>query len=416
MNKIFVGLDVSSKSFSMACINEEGKVILKTKSFRNSPQGASSALSSLLSIIPEGTPCEISIGTESTSFYDFHLANFFSSCQELQNHKVSVRRVNPLRINRFRKALHEIHKTDKSDPIIIAEFLRMGKNLPPPHNPSDPYAPLRSLTRFRVHLVNAIVREVNFLLSNLFLYLSEFASQKPLKVSSKTSLALIEELSPEEIAEKSVEEIVELLTKNGKGRFREPERIAETIKYLTRESFRIRAELARSVHFVLINSIRNIRAFKESLKEVSRAIREEMKAFPNTLGTVPGIGEILSAGIIAEIGDIGRFERDDQIAKLAGLVWGRFQSGGFEGEERRMIKSANKYLRYYICEAANSVRRNVVQFSNYYWKKYKESRSNHHKRALVLTARKFIRLVFNLLKEGKIFRPEGSSAEETNES
>ena len=70
-----------------------------------------------------------------------------------------------------------------------------------------------------------------------------------------------------------------------------------------------------------------------------------------------------------------------------------------------MIKGANKYLRYYLIEAADSVRKNDVVFSNYYWKKYKEANKHRHKRALVLTARKLVRVIFYLLKTGNIYRP-----------
>jgi len=138
---------------------------------------------------------------------------------------------------------------------------------------------------------------------------------------------------------------------------------------------------------------------------VDRAIKDELKAFPNTLTTVPGIGDILAAGIIAEIGDINKYSSNDKIAKLAGLVWGRYQSGDFEREEKRLIKGANKYLRYYLIEAADSVRRNDPVFGEYYWKKYREVSKHQHKRALVLTARKLVRLIYTLLSKGVIYQP-----------
>ena len=156
---------------------------------------------------------------------------------------------------------------------------------------------------------------------------------------------------------------------------------------------------------MLIHTVRNIRALKKTLKEIDKAIKEELKSFPNTLCSIGGIGDIFSTGIIAEIGYAERFAKNDKIAKLAGLVWPEKQSGKFKAEERRMIKTANKYLRYYLIEAADSVRKNDVVFSNYYWKKYKESNKHRHKRALVLTARKLVRVIFYLLKTGNIYRP-----------
>ena len=46
--------------------------------------------------------------------------------------------------------------------------------------------------------------------------------------------------------------------------------------------------------------------------------------------------------------------------------WNRSQSGDFEAEHSRMIKSGNRYLRYYLLEAANSVRRCDSEFRRYY--------------------------------------------------
>jgi len=91
------------------------------------------------------------------------------------------------------------------------------------------------------------------------------------------------------------------------------------------------------------------------LKELNRAIEKEMKGFSNPLLSVRGIGPVYAAGILACIGNIKRFSTHNQIAKLAGLVWKRNQSGKFEAQERRLIRQADRYLRYYLVEAANSL-------------------------------------------------------------
>ncbi|MCI8281060.1 MAG: IS110 family transposase, partial [Lachnospiraceae bacterium] len=41
-------------------------------------------------------------------------------------------------------------------------------------------------------------------------------------------------------------------------------------------------------------------------------------------------------------------------------------------------------------------------------KKYAETRNHQHKRALALTSRKFIRLLFGLLDKGQLYSPEKS--------
>lgn len=65
-----------------------------------------------------------------------------------------------------------------------------------------------------------------------------------------------------------------------------------------------------------------------------------------------------------------------------------------------MQKARNTYLRYYIVEAANMVKLFVPEYKEYYQKKYSEVKIHQHPRALVLTARKLVRLLFYLSKQG----------------
>ncbi|PFY38495.1 IS110 family transposase, partial [Bacillus toyonensis] len=69
-------------------------------------------------------------------------------------------------------------------------------------------------------------------------------------------------------------------------------------------------------------------------------------------------------------------------------------------------QNRNHYLRYYLVEAANSVRKHVLEYQEYYAKKYNEVPKHQHKRALVLIARKFVRLVDALLRNHQLFTPE----------
>src|SRR5699024_11638611 len=79
---------------------------------------------------------------------------------------------------------------------------------------------------------------------------------------------------------------------------------------------------------------------------------------------------VFAAGIIAEIGQIERFEDETKIAKYAGLYWRKHQSGRFTAEDTSLTRNGNQYLRYYLVEAANSVRRHVPEYKDYYAKKY----------------------------------------------
>src|SRR5699024_11514139 len=89
-----------------------------------------------------------------------------------------------------------------------------------------------------------------------------------------------------------------------------------------------------------------------------------------TLKSVTGISPVFDARIIAEIAQIERFEDETKIAKYAGLYWRKHQSGRFTAEDTSLTRNGNQYLRYYLVEAANSVRRHVPEYKDYYAKKY----------------------------------------------
>jgi transposase len=112
---------------------------------------------------------------------------------------------------------------------------------------------------------------------------------------------------------------------------------------------------------------------------------------------------VLASGILAEIGTIASFGSHDSLAKYAGLTWRVTQSGDYSSDDTRMTKTGNKYLRYYLIEAANSVRNHVPEYRDFYNKKYGEVTTHCHKRALALTSRKLVRLIFGLLTKNQIY-------------
>ena len=106
-----------------------------------------------------------------------------------------------------------------------------------------------------------------------------------------------------------------------------------------------------------------------------------MAGLSQTLESIPGIGPVFAAGIIAEIGQIERFDDETKIAKYAGLYWRTHQFGRFTVENTSLFRNGNHYLRYYLVEAANSVRRHVSGYQEYYAKnimKYQNINTNVH--------------------------------------
>ena len=216
-------------------------------------------------------------------------------------------------------------------------------------------------------------------------------------------------LTPDEIVGAPIEELAGVLKEHSRGRIVEPEEVAEVVKQAARRSYRLSASMVEPVNLILSSSLLTIRTLSTQLKPLDKAIAAQLAATPpQTLSSVPGLGPVFTAGIVAEIGDVNRFEREESLAKFAGLTWRRHQSGEFEGEDRPLSRTGNAYLRYYLVEAANSVRHSCPEFGFYYRKKFGEATRHKHRRALVLTARKLVRLIHSMLRSGRIYQPAGT--------
>lgn len=187
-----------------------------------------------------------------------------------------------------------------------------------------------------------------------------------------------------------LQELTDFIMEKGKNRFPDPDAVAKAIQKAAGSSYRLPKTVNDSVNQVLSLSITSMKALESQIKEFDKAISTQMELLPNVLISVPGIGPVLSAGIMAEIRDINRFENHAQLAKYAGLAWNRHQSGDFEAQTTRIINSGNRFLKYYLCEAAFSLARCDKEYPDFYNLKYKEVNRHQHKRALVLTARKFV--------------------------
>lgn len=378
---------------------------LKKFAVQNNPAGASFLRDQIISLADKHSCKEIHIGMESTSVYSFHPAMFLNEDENLRKYRTKVFVINATLIKQFKKAYPYLDKTDDIDAWVIADRLRFGR-LPYTVVMQEQFLALQRLTRMRYRLVHNMTREKQYFLQNLFLKCNAFRSEVESSAFGNAIMELfLEQYSLDEISSMDVSVLADFLREKGKNRFPDPEGVAKCIKKAANSSYRLSKCVEDTVDVLLATSIECIRTLSAQIKQLDKAIERLLDGIPNTLQTIPGIGPVFCSGILAEIGDIQRFKDQASIAKYAGLTWSKYQSGNFEAEETKMIRSCNHYLRFYLIEAANSVKRVEPEFRDYYHKKYREVSKHQHKRALVLTARKLVRLVDALLRNDQIYTP-----------
>ena len=163
----------------------------------------------------------------------------------------------------------------------------------------------------------------------------------------------------DDLANADLEELTSFIDEKGRN-FADPRcKKPKAIQTAARDSYRLPITVNNSVNQAMAVSIASMRALERQVKgSWDKAIEHQFEIIPNTLISIPGIGKVYSAGIIAEIGNIHRFDSQASVRQVCRPLSGpQHQSGEFEAEHSRMIKSGNRYLRYYLLEAANSVRR-----------------------------------------------------------
>lgn len=402
-----VGIDVSSQEHAVRLLDEAGDPQGGEFAVANNLSGAKALLEHLDQVA--GDYDQVLVGLEATGIYWWHLYRFLQQKAQEASPPRRVVVFNPKVIHGFREVYTAMDKTDPQDAFLIAERLRFGRL--PDYPPPDPrYFPLQRLTRYRFHLVQTLVRTKAHTLTLLFLASSEYKRLEPFKDPfGATSLAILtEQQGLDKLAEMPLEALVDFLDTQGRHRFKDPEALARLLKQVAADSFRLDQDAVEPVHFALSSALSHIRFLTQQLKSLDRRVASELERFPNTLLSVRGIGPVYAAGLIAEIGDVSRFEDDDALAKYAGLWWPRQQSGQFEASDRSLSRAGNAYLRYYLCEAANSLRVHNEVYRQFYERKYKETPKHPHKRACVLTARKLVRLVYALLRTNQLWKSEAA--------
>ena len=406
--KLFVGIDVSSEKLDVCFLNDDG-VILSDLALSNNILGASIIKTEVLKLHKLYNYKRIVIGMESTSIYSHHPSTFLHEDKDLKSlGVVEVLVLNPKNIKKYGDIFDE-DKTDRIDARHIAEFLSLQR-FKTSVIKEEKYVALQRLTRSRSQLISQVNKCKMHFLENLYYKCNTLA--KELKEDAGTSPHgaaltdfLTEFLSLDEIAQMELEDLAALLQEKGRGRFKNPENIAKVIKNAIRNSYRLGDMLQESVDVVLAMYVDTIKTLNKQIKVLDKAIERLAEAIPEIqiLRSIPGIGPVYAAGIIAEIGQIERFDNDTKIAKYAGLHWKKKQSGKVESERTSLTFTGNKFLRYYLVEAANSVRLREPVYCDYYRKKYSEVPKHRHKRALVLTARKLVRLVDVLLRNHQLY-------------
>ena len=387
---LYVGIDVASTKHN-CCIMDDHERVIEEFAFTNDQAGFSELAMRLnFPIIPQGTKRHI--GLEATGVYGENLTEF------LRRNGYEVTTFNPLSVKKQLTATTlRKTKTDKSDAKFLAVMLARGNykpDAPTLYHTSE----LKSLSRRRFLLVkkrSAAKNVANALITKLF---PEYLSQKFFSdMFGVSSMAVLMKYpSAKDIASCRPSSLGKLLESTSRGRFGIDK--AKELIALAKSSV---AVYSRADTVILSMTLEEIQFFTMQIKRLEQEIHQHFQEHPSPVLTIPGIGEVIGAMIISEIGNIERFSNPNKLLAFAGLDPSVYQSGKFTPSSGSMVKRGSPYLRWALLWASRTVPHYSTTFRAYMDKKTNEGK--HFNVATSHVAKKLVRIIFSLQKNGSVF-------------
>jgi len=378
----FCGIDIAKRKHDAAILDQEGNLQDKFIKITNTASGFEEILSKL-----QALDQDVLIGMEATGHYWLALFDALSAA----GYKIVV--LNPLQISTYRRSGIRKVKNDRKDAWWIADYLRIA-NLSPTDRQLPILLQLRELSRFRYSIMDQVgdlKRKIISILDRVFPeYETLFSS-----VFIKTSRSLLKEaVTAQEIADFDLSELTALLKSNSRGRFGLEK--ANHIQDLARQSVGV-GFLQDAVRVEMSCLLEQLDLLLDQIAHLDASIAAIMDYIPQHITSIPGIGPVTGAAILAEIGDVNRFESSEKIVAYAGIDPSVYETGQFKAAQAHMSKRGSPYLRRALWQAASMAIMYDPELKSYYESKRQEGK--HHGTAIGAVCNKLISRIFIILKD-----------------
>ena len=386
-----VGIDIGKNHHEASIVSPEGKQIGRSLRFATTHKGADSLMSFIFKNIGN-SPCVF--GMEATGHYWYPIYSFLKA----KGYTIYV--INPIQSDSLRKMYIRQTKNDSIDSFLIAEVIRFGQ-FGTTSMADENILAMRQLCRYRDSVISSrteIKLRIGTIMEQIFPeYEKQFSS---LWVS--TSMGILEKyLTPENIENAPIDELFEIIKDKSHNRLTKAKAIS--IKEAAADTFGIKiAQDAFS--FQLKQLIGRMNFLDKQIEALDIEIMKYYEQFDCYLHTIPGIGIIGAATILAEIGDISRFKNSSALVAFAGIDPTVRQSGEFNSTHNHMSKRGSPYLRHAIFLAATTCSFHNSPLNAYY--KKKRDQGKHHLTATGAVARKLTTVIYAVLRDCKPYEPK----------
>lgn len=390
---LVVGIDIAKEVHYARAFNYRRIELDKVIPFTNNQEGFKSFRNWVLEVMKKNDLDNIIIGFEPTGHYWYNFAEF------CRNNDFKYVMVNPYHV-KISKEMDDNSQTknDRKDPKTIAKLVIDGRYFET-YVSTGVYAELRNIVKMYEHVIGCKSVVENKIIQWLDNYFPEFTTVFGNWECKSGMITLKQFPLPSMIVELGETKVLETWKKEikqGVGMKRAQSLLAAASRSVgCTEGLRMgRKELEYLM--------KEYEMYLEQLEEIKAEMEILLVQVPGAkeILEIKGIGLVTATAIIAEIGDISRFENARQIQKYAGLNLIENSSGKHKGQTT-ISKRGRKRLRGFLFKVIMPLVGKNAEFKKLH--EYYTTRKDNplkKKQSLILLCCKLIRVLFAILKKG----------------
>jgi transposase len=403
------GIDVG-KNFSEMCIlSPNNEIYHRIKIYHDSIDSIKKAIG-LLQKAEKDFAIRPVVVLESTGHYHKILFHYLSD----SGFEVSI--INPIQSDSIKNIGIRKVKNDKFDAHKIALLYRFSF-IKTTVVPDDVIDCLKSLCRQYYKLGDELTTYKNRLIGIIDQVMLNFTDVFQ-NVYSNTALAVLDRYpSPKQILKANKQTLISLIEKTSKKGLAWSTEKYELLVLKAKEFKDLSINNPGNLAILKVN-ISMVRTLQDAQKDILDAINEIILAdslednpvlapIINLLCSIPGIGILTAATMLAEVGDFSAFSSPNKLVAFFGIDPSVNQSGEFIGTRNKMSKRGSRLLRRVIFTTALAnirSKRNGDKTNPVLYEFYQKKCTNKPKKvALGAVMRKLVNIIFAVMRDKKPF-------------
>ena len=397
---LIVGIDTAKELHCARITDHRGIDLTKPVKVHNSIGGFEGLLEKIGKLREKHSCDQVIVGMEPSGHY-WRALGWYLKLHESNPVLVGV---NPYHTKQAKKLDDNSQtKSDPKDALVIAHLMRNG-NYFDTYLPEAEYAELRQLNAERQRLMKQVSRANNVLIALLDEFFPEYATVWG-NVTCPTSLELLKSYAfPSDVMSAPRGKLLEDIRSASGGT--EGTKLMETMLRAASRSVGVK-EGKQAVRQRILSLIDELEYFqrKKELIEIELEAAMEALQLGDILQSMLGVGPIISAAFMGEVGDIHRFDNWKQVRSLAGLNLVEDSSGQHKGKTK-VSKRGRPYLRHMLFLAGECGCRCNPEMHKLY-RYFRDRKKNPLKayQAYVAVGLKIMRILFHLAKTGERYDP-----------